>query len=396
MSNTENQIIYEKKPFPTKVASIGGILTALGLLLGVIAYFVEPLRASYNLIIAFMFLSSIGFGSLFIIALEYLAGAVWSTPFRRIAEIFALVLFAAFILAIPGFFNLQRIFHWSNPEVLAKDAIIKAKSPYLNTNFFIIRTVVIFLIGMLFYKLLTGNSSKQDKSGDQALTKKNLRISAIFMPVFAISITMLAIDWMMSLEPHWFSTIFGVYYFAGSFLAALAVLTFAVIKLNENGYLVKGITKDHYYSLGALMFGFTNFWAYIAFSQFLLIWYANLPEETFWFITRSEGSWKFVSLGIILVRFIIPYILLITQPSKMDAKRLKLAALWILGSHFYDLYWLIMPTYSKSGCLIGWMEFAFPILAIGIVILVFGLAARKKNLVAVGDPKLKRGIDFRL
>ncbi len=396
MSSHEEHIIYEKKPFPKQVVTIGAILTAIGLILGIAAYMVEPLRANFNTIIAFMFLTSIGFGSLFIVALEYLAGASWSTPFRRVTEIFALLVFVAWIFAIPGFLNLHGLFHWSHAEVVAKDAILKGKSPYLNSTFFIVRTIAIFALGMLFYKLIVGNSNKQDLSKDQNLTRKNIKLSAIFMPVFAISITLLAIDWMMSLEPHWFSTIYGVYYFAGSFLAALSALAFTAITLNEKGLLAKGLTKDHYYSLGALIFGFTNFWAYIAFSQFLLIWYANLPEETFWFINRWEGSWKFVSIGIIFIRFVVPYITLLTQPSKMNPKRLKFAALWILASHFYDLYWLIMPTYSKLGCVFGWMEISFPILAIGVVILVFGLAAKNKNLVPIGDPKLKSGMDFRL
>ncbi len=389
-------ITYEKKDFPKLPALIGAVLTILGLALGIVAYFVDPARAGFNTIIAFMFLMSIGLGSLFIVALEYLAGAVWSTPFRRIAEIFGLLLFVAPFLAVPGFFNLHELFHWSHPEAVAHDAILQVKAPYLNTTFFIVRNLVIFAIFIIFYLILTRNSNRQDKTGDQKLTRVNVKWSAAFMPFFAIGLTLLAIDWMMSLEPHWFSTIYGVYYFSGSFLAALAALTYTVIKLNEKNLLVKGIMKDHYYSLGALMFGFTNFWAYIAFSQFLLIWYANLPEETYWFINRWEGSWKFVSLGIILVRFLVPYILLISQPAKMDPKRLKIASLWILASHFYDLYWLVMPTYSKSGCLFGWMEFVFPVLAVGLVILVFALAAKKKNLVPAGDPKLQRALDFRI
>lgn len=396
MSNHEHTVLYEKKPLPKQIMTVGAILTLIGLVLGVLAYFVEPARANFNTVIAFMFLTSIGFGSMFIVALEYLAGAVWSTPFRRIAEIFAMLLFVAWIFTIPGMLGMHNLFHWSHADVVAKDEILKQKAPYLNTTFFIVRNLVIFAIAMLFHKIIAGGSAKQDITGDQKITTRNIKFAAGFMPFFAISITLLAIDWMMSLEPHWFSTIYGVYYFAGSFLAALAALTYTVIRLNEKGLLAKGINRDHYYSLGALMFGFTNFWAYIAFSQFLLIWYANLPEETYWFINRSQGSWLYVSIGLIVVRFIVPYILLLSQPSKMDPKKLKIASLWILASHFYDLYWLIMPTYSKSGCSFGWMEIAFPMLAIGVVILVFAIAGKNRNLVALNDPKLKRGLDFRM
>jgi hypothetical protein len=216
------------------------------------------------------------------------------------------------------------------------------------------------------------------------------------MPFFAITITFSAIDWLMSLEPHWFSTIFGVYYFSGTVLAALAATTIAAVLLNENGYLVKGLKTDHYYSLGALLFAFTNFWAYIAFSQFLLIWYANLPEETFWLLQRWEGSWVYFSIGLIIVHFVIPYFGLLSQPSKMDPKRLVVMSGVILFAHLYDIYWMAMPTFSKEGVVFGWMEFGFPLFAAGLIIIVFVLVSRGKNLVPVGDPKLKRGIDFRL
>ena len=149
------------------------------------------------------------------------------------------------------------------------------------------------------------------------------------MPVFALTTTFFAIDWIMSLEPHWFSTIFGVYYFSGTFLCALAVATFIIVSLNERGYLVAGLGKDHYYSLGTLLFVFTNFWAYIAFSQFMLIWYANVPEETYWFIARWKNGWEYVSLALIFMKFLVPYFVLLSQPSKMDGRKLKFIGIWL-------------------------------------------------------------------
>ncbi|MBN1299657.1 MAG: quinol:cytochrome C oxidoreductase [Melioribacteraceae bacterium] len=343
-----------------------------------------------------MFLTSVGVGGLFLIALEYIAGAVWSTPFRRVIEIITGIVILLPVIAVPVYLNLHDLFHWTHEEVVQGDYSLESKSGYLNVSFFTIRVVVFFALWILFYLLLRKNSLSQDVTGDQLLTKKNIRLSAVFMPVFAVTITFSSIDWIMSLEPHWFSTIFGVYYFSGTVLAALAAGTLAIIMLNEKGYLTKGLVKDHYYSLGALLFAFTNFWAYIAFSQFLLIWYANLPEETFWFLQKWEGSWMIISVGLIFVHFIVPYFGLLSQPSKMDPKRLKLMSIWILFAHWYDLYWLVMPTFSKEEAVFGWMEVAFPILTVGIVILAFVIISRKKNLIPVGDPKLKRGLDFRL
>lgn len=389
-------IEYQKKDLPVKIQTIGLILFSIGLLAVIIGYLTDSTRIAFNNIIIFTFLTSVGLGSLFLVAIEYLGGAVWSTPFRRIPEFLSAIILVLPIVVLPLIFSMGNIFHWMHPEIVNSDKILIEKAPYLNTTFFIIRIAVFLAVWIFFYYLITKNSRNQDVSKDQTLTKKNIKISAIFIPLFAITITFTGIDWLMSLEPHWFSTIFGVYYFSGSVLAALSAVTIIAVLLNENGYLVKGLTSDHYYSLGALLFAFTNFWAYIAFSQFLLIWYANLPEETFWFLQRWEGNWVIFTIGLMIIRFVIPYFGLLSQPSKMDPKRLIIVSSIILFAHWYDLYWLAMPNLSKEGVLFGWQEFGFILFAIGLIILVFNFVSKKYNHVPIGDPKLKRGIDFRL
>lgn len=395
MSSTHN-VEYYKKELPGKFQTVGTVLFIIGLIGVSLAYITDGSRSAFNNIILLMFLTSIGLGSLFLVSVEFVAGAIWSTPFRRIPEFLSSVLLVLPIIVVPLLFKLSDIFHWMHPEVVEADKILSGKAPYLNVDFFIVRVILFILLWMIFYYFITKNSKKQDTSFDHSLTKTNIKLSAAFIPVFGITISFSAFDWLMSLEPHWFSTIFGVYYFSGSILAAFAAVTLIVVWLNENGYLVKGLTGDHYYSLGAFMFAFTNFWAYIAFSQFLLIWYANLPEETFWFLQRWEGSWVYFSVGLIFIRFVIPYFGLISQPSKMNPKRLMMMSVWLLFAHWYDLYWLAMPNYSKEGVLFSWIELAFPLLAVGVIMLLFVRLSKKNNLVPIGDPKLKRGIDFRL
>ncbi len=394
MISSENSIEYNKGPLPSKINKIGIGLAFVGMILVVLAYFTDHTRSAFNNLIMLMFLSSIGVGSVFLVAIEYLSGAVWSTPFRRISEFLAAVVFILPIVALPVYFNIHDLFHWTHIE--GADEILQGKAPYLNESFFTVRGILFFAVWILFYLLLYRNSKKQDESRDQKLTTKNIRISAIFIPFFAFTLTFASIDWMMSLEPHWFSTIYGVYYFSGTILAALGAVTFIVVWLNEKGLFIKGLVSDHYYSLGALLFAFINFWAYIAFSQFLLIWYANLPEETYWFLNRWEGSWMYVTVVLIIVHFVIPYSGLLSQQSKMNPKRLLWMSAWIVFAHLIDLYWLIMPTYSKEGFVFGWMELGFPILGVGLIILIFTAKAKKENIVPIGDPKLKRGIDFRL
>jgi hypothetical protein len=394
--SSSNTIEYVKKDLPPLLNKIAIGLTVIGLVLVIFAYYVDPVRSAFNNIILLMFITSIGLGSLFLVALEYVGGAVWSTPFRRIAEILATALLVLPILAIPIYFNLHEVYHWAHLDIVVKDENLSHKSGYLNQTFFTIRIIAYFVIWILFYFLITRNSLKQDQTKDQSLTKKNIKLSAIFIPFFAITVTFSAIDWMMSLEPHWFSTIFGVYYFAGTFLSALAFITFFVVYLNEKGMFVKGIVNDHYYSFGALLYGFINFWAYIAFSQFMLIWYANLPEETFWFLNRWEGTWLIFSVVFILIHFLIPFFALVSQPSKTNPGRLKFMAIWLLVAHFMDLYFLVMPTFSPNGFEFGWIELGFFLLSFGIIFLIFNIRAKSVNLLPIGDPKLKRGIDFRL
>jgi len=393
-----NEFTYQRKDLPSSISKIGMTLLAVGIILGVASFFVDHSRAVYNYLIAFTFMISIGVGALFLIALEYIVGADWSVPIRRVVEFFAATIPLLALLVIPLLFNIGELFHWSHSEAIAEDEILNAKAPYLNVSFFIIRVFVLIGLWSLFYFFFIKNSKKQDTSKDQKLTKINIRLSAIFIPIFAFTITISAIDWLMSIEPHWFSTIIGVYFFTGTVIAALAAVTLATVLLKENGYLHPAMTNDHLYSLGALLFAFVNFWGYIAFSQYMLIWYADLPEETFWFMQRWEGSWAIFSIGLIIVHFLVPYITLISQPSKMDPKKLKFISVWLLFAHLYDLFWFVMPEMEElsGGYSFSWIDLVFPIAAVGLIILVFNMKAKKENLIPIGDPKLQRGLDFHL
>jgi hypothetical protein len=383
-----------RRELPARVTRLAWILFLLGVVLYVAGYSLDVKRSALNNIVGFMFLASLASGSVFLVALEYLAGAVWSVPLRRVGEFLSGLMPFVPLLAIPLLFHMQDVFEWTHPATVASDTVLASKSSYLNVGFFIARFVGVFLVLNLFYYFFTRNSKKQDVTRDPKLTTINVRLAAVFMPIFAFVLSIIAIDWAMSLEAHWYSTIFGVYYFAGTVLAGLAAATYIIVRFHENGFL-PNLRRDHFYSLGALLFAFINFWAYIAFSQFLLIWYANLPEETFWFLRRWQHGWEYVSILLIIVHFAVPYFALLTQDSKMDPKRLKLMSIWILFAHLLDVYWLVMPSYG-DGVPLSWMEIGFPILIVGLVMIVLSFKLKRNNLVPVGDPKLERGLSFRL
>jgi len=374
---------------------LGAVLVALGGI-GVLGAFQADVYRSWHwLLIMFLFLVSIGLGNLFLIALEYLVNANWSTPIRRISESLSGVLVpAAGIALVMLAFGSHKLFHhWIEPP----DAIVQGKVSYLNMQFFTIRVILCFGAWLLFRALFLKNSRAQDKDGDQVYTRNNVKYSTVFMLVFAISISVAAMDWIMSLDPHWFSTMFGVYYFAGTLVCAVSVLTLFTIHLREKGYL-PGVSRDTYYSLGLMMFAFNTFWAYIAFSQFMLIWYANLPEETLWFIKRWEGGWMYVTCALMIFHFVLPFFLLLSRTVKTIPSYLAFMARWLILAHILDLYWLVMPNYSpKAGASVfGLVDISFIVLAIGLIMLWFHKECSKANLMPIKDPKLQMGLEFKL
>ena len=387
---------YIRKTLPDSLNKKGIILLLSGIIILLAAFIFEPHRAFFDYLWIFMFLISIAVGSLGLVALEYMVGATWSTPFRRVMEITASIIPFLVILVIPLFIGLGDLFHWTHEEMVQTDRVLTAKSPYLNIGFFSLRTAFVLLLWVAFYWFITRNSEKQDETGDPAFTVKNIKLSMAFGPLFLITLTIAAIDWMMSLEPHWFSTMFGVYYFAGTLIAAFSVNAFILINLKEGGYLLPQIKDRHFYSFATLMFAFNVFWAYIGFSQYMLIWYSDMPEETFWMLERWQGGWKYFSIGLVILHFVIPFLILVGRQAKTNLKLLKIMTVWMLVMHAYDLYWLIMPSYIKEGAIMSWPELSFPLIVSGLTIILFKLKADKKNLVPVRDPKLQAGLDFHL
>jgi hypothetical protein len=216
------------------------------------------------------------------------------------------------------------------------------------------------------------------------------------MPLFALTLTFASFDWLMSLEPYWFSTIYGVYIFAGVVASGLAAITIMVVWLRAAGLLGDDLVRgEHLYSLGALLFTFTCFWAYIAFSQFMLIWYASIPEETVYFLQRTQDGWLEVSIALALVRFVVPFFLLLSRPAKMNPRLLLIVSILILAGQLLDLYWLIMPQLHVSARF-GWQELGPPALLTGIAVLMLVRFLSERRLVAVGDPWFEESCRFHL
>ncbi|MCL5034229.1 MAG: quinol:cytochrome C oxidoreductase [Bacteroidetes bacterium] len=394
--STQQVSLDKLRKLPGSYARLGWTLLVVGAVLTILSFALNPKHASFGLIMTLTFVATVGIGGLFWVGVEYVSSAVWSTALRRPFEFIAGVIPFLVILALPLLFRMRTVFEWTHASYFKDDPSMLVKAPYLNIPFFIIRTIAVLLIWWLYYHIIIRNSNLQDTSKDQGLTRKNIRTSAGFLVVFALTLTIFSVDWLMSLTPSWFSTIFAVYVFAGAVLSSMALGTLIIVLLNEKDRFPVKLTPDHYYNLGAFLFAFVIFWAYIGFSQFLLQWYGNLREETAYWIPRIHGSWAVLSIILALGEFLIPFFLLVTKPAKMDPKRLVFVSIWLLVAHALDIYWMVMPVYNSANAVFGITEIAFMALSIGIILTVFAYKARGSNMVPIGDPKLQRGLEFHL
>ncbi len=352
-------------------------------------YDVEHLLQSY--LTSFIYWLTLALGGFFFVMLHHLTNSTWSVVLRRLAERAASVLPVLAILFLPVLIGLKSIFPWTDESVMAGE-IIRHKSPYLNPPFFIIRSILYFAAWIGVSQFLIRLSIEQDSGGTPGITRKFRAVSAPGILIFAVTVTFASFDWIMSLDPHWYSTIFGVYLFSGSLLAGLSFLTFMAIYFRGKGVLDKSITEEHYLDLGRLLFAFTVFWAYIAFSQYFLIWYANIPEETIWFAHRWEGSWKYFSLLIVFGHFVLPFFVLISRPAKRSRTVLGFIAVWLLFVHWVDIYWLIMPNFAEHAARITLFDFCTWIGVGGIMIWRLLQSLKSAPLVPVGDERLESSL----
>lgn len=380
-----------------KLPILGGAVGLLGLIVSFALGQSHPHELAASYLVGFLYWWTLAMGGLFFVILHYLARSGWSVVVRRLAEnvMGTLPLFLVLFLPIR-FLWMHDLFHWTHAEAVAADPLLQHKVPYLNEGFFTLRMVIYFAVWLGLAWFFYRQSHQQDESGDLAITARLNKWSGPAMILFGITLNFAAFDWIMSLEPHWFSTIFGVYIFAGSVASIMALLILLVTRLHAAGTLQGVVTGEHYHDLGKLVFGFIVFWAYIGFSQFMLIWYANIPEETMFFDYRWTHGWKPVSIFLAVGHFVIPFFYFISQPVKRNRALMTLGALWVLFMHYIDMYWLVMPTPSLhlDGFHPGLLNLTCWLGIGGLFVAVFGRLMGQGNLVPIKDPRLPESVVF--
>ncbi len=353
--------------------------------------FFEPKQFAFSYLFAYTFFLTICMGGLFWTLVHHAVDAEWSVVVRRQMENIGSLLAVMGILFIPLVFVAPKLWYWMTKGP-GEDYLLDEKWPYLTPWFFWLRAIFYFAFFTIAAIWLRSNSILQDKEGAARYTILNRRITFASLPFFAVCLTFAAIDWLMGLDYHWFSTMWGVYIFAGTALSSLCVLILIVTALRSAGYFKGIITLEHYHIMGKLMLAFTIFWAYIGFSQYMLIWYANIPEETVYFLRRNTESWHILSTALVVGHFFVPFLLLLPNIGKKKPAFLCGMAVWILFMHLLDIYVIVLPAYHKA----GFVPSCFDVLSLAAIGCTLAAVFLKRlgdaPLWPLKDPRLRQSI----
>ena len=335
----------------------------------------------------YIFWSGIALGCLGIFLLHNVAGGNWGVAIRRLVESGVQTLPLIAILVIPILFSLRNLYTWTSPEVIARDFAVGHKHGYMNVPFFIGRTVIYFALWLFFGFKILGMANEHDRTGNPALFKRIKGLSAPALLIFMLSTTYAFIDWIMSLEPNWYSTIYPWMFTVGQMLLTFSFLVAVLVLLSKYEPLASFLKTQHYHDLGNLMLAFTMLWAYTSLAQFLIIWSENLPDEIPWYIRRFSGGWGYIGVAIGLFHFCVPFFLLLMRFLKKNPKYLRMIAIWMIVIRIVDVFWIVEPAFRQRGLEIYWTDIT-AWLGIGGLWLAFYIRHLKaRPLLASNDPR---------
>jgi hypothetical protein len=377
-----------------RLPAVGLGLSAVGLAIAFALGRQSPERFFAAWLVAFVFFLTLALGCLYFALMHTAAQGGWGVVVRRVAENAAGTLPLFVLLFLPVALGLPYLYPWSHPDAGASDALLRWKRPYLNAPFFYVRAAVYFVVWSATALWFLRLSYRQDRDRDEALAARLRRWSGPLLIPVGLAHTFAAVDWLMSLDPRWYSTIYGVYSFSGALVAAIAFLSIVAVAMRRSGLLPGVFSAEHFHDLGKLLFAFTVFWAYIAFSQYLLIWYGNIPEETIWYRHRLEGRWLTLSVALAVGHFVVPFFFLLPRAVKRNSTALVGAAAWMLLMHLMDVFWLVAPDVRGQAAIPGIFDGAALLAVGGAFLAAFAWLLRWHPLVPVGDPRLPESMAF--
>ena len=385
----ENRFVFKKSYKIVFMVCI--VVGVVALAMGLLSKNIESSRFWANLLLNNYYFLALALGGVFFVSVHALGESGWHTSIQRIPEALGGFIPVAGILMLITFIpGVHHMYHWSHTEHL--DAILEGKKAYLNVPFFYIRFFVYFSVWTALTYFLRKNSIQMDSSADIKFFKKHRTLSALFVVFFAISSSTSSWDWLMSIDAHWFSTLYGWYVFSGLLVSTIAVCILVLIFLKRQGYM-KHVNKEHMHDLGKYLFAFSILWAYLWFSQYLLIWYSNIPEETVYYVQRLKEYDTLFYVNLVL-NFVLPFLILMTRNSKrIDAILGGTSAIIFVG-HWIDYYLVIMPGLAGKETSIGIFEPALTIGYIGLFLMVVFYFLSKADLVPKNHPYFKESLDY--
>src|SRR5213082_2536466 len=377
---------FESNRF-TGLSFLLGLVAVVALALCVVGALVNPHQFSYSWLFAFAFFFTLCAGCFFWTIVHHATDAEWSVAVRRQLENLAALFVVLALLFVPILFLRHHLYAWMDIPPGA-EASLDSKRAYLNWDFFLGRAVLFFAFFIFASLSLRRLSVRQDKDGNPRFTIWMRKVAFASLPMFALFLTFGAFDWLMSLNYRWFSTMFGVYIFAGAAGSSMSLLVLVIAALQRAGYLKNVVTLEHYHIMGKWMFAFCVFWAYIGFGQYMLIWYANMPEETKYFLVRNTESWWFLSMLLVFGRFFGPFVILLLISIKKHPRQLCWVAGWILFMQLIDIYLVVLPALHGTGVHVSVWDFA-ALIGIGATLaFVYLRIVGKTSLFPVRDPRL--------
>lgn len=353
----------------------------------------SPEQFFRSYLFAYVLWTGIALGCMAIIMIHHLVGGGWGFMIQRLLESGTRTLPLMALLYLPILLGLTELYLWARPEAVVHDHALQHKSAYLNVSFFVLRTASYFFIWLGLSYFLNRWSALQDRSRETAWTERLRRVSGPGLVLYGLTVTFASIDWVMSLEPHWFSAIYGMLFAVEQMLAALALAIAVLAVLARYEPLASHVRARHFQDLGSLLFAFILIWAYLAFSQFLIIWSGNLPEEIPWYTNRIHGGWQWIGMILVVFAFFVPFLLLLSRAMKTSRAILLAVASGIVVLRVVDLFWLIAPAFHPAELRIHWMDLAAPIAMGGLWLAVFTWQLRRVSLLPFHDPRLQRILD---
>jgi len=376
------------------------IVGSVGLVLFVIGLLVEPRQALISYVFAYATVFTIVVGALIQLLMSHVTGARWFTVMRRVALGISGAMPAVAVLALPVFVGVAVIYSWTSPGTLPTDAqpIVARKGVWLNVPFFVVRGVIYLAVWVIVDAAIRRRSLGMDGLDGMAsahATRRVRRLSASGLVIVGLTMTFASFDWLMSLDPTWYSTVYGVYVFAGGFLAALGLIAvIARVASRAHAPLDGAVTPEHFGALGKLQLTFVIFWAYIAFSQFLIIWIGDIPLDSSWYVTRGAGSWGTLALLVVVGQFAIPFLALLPRATKRRPQFMWSLGVLLLVMHMLDVYWLVLPSLYPAGISFSWLDVAAPLMVAGFATAFASRRARGVRPLPVGDPYLAPAMTY--